>query len=212
MREPATRIELEGVVGRYGAQHGVGPVSGIVTGPGLTWVTGGNGFGKTTLLRLLAGLKAPAEGRISWHAGTDRLAARDLRGRIGFLTPDMRLYDELSARENLVFVARCRGVRDPGAASDEALADAGLSERAGERPSAFSSGQRQRLRLSASWIGSPEFLFLDEPSSNLDEAGSRWLWERVRRATRTAVCVVATSRRDEADEGAPCVDLGGGAA
>ena len=209
MSAAGVHIDMQAVVGRYGEHHAVGPVSGELEGPGVAWVTGGNGYGKTTLLRLLAGLKGPASGAVAWRRGAERLAARALTGRRGFLSPDVRLYEDLSALENLEFVAHCRGVARASSASREALADAGLLERGGERPSSFSSGQRQRLRLLAAWLGDPPFLFLDEPSSNLDESGSRWLWERVRERARTALCVVATNRREEVAAGEARIHLGG---
>lgn len=211
MSETAARIEMERVVGRYGDNLAVGPVSGHLEGAGVTWVTGGNGAGKTTLLRLLAGLKRPAEGRIAWRVGAGAVTARQLAGRLGFHSPEIRLYEELSAGENLEFVARCRGLARPRAASAEALSDCGLEGRGSWPPSAFSSGQRQRLRLAAAWIGEPPFLLLDEPSTNLDEAGIQWLWARLARLRTVSLCVVATNRREEVQPGDPRVELGGGA-
>jgi len=158
---------------------------------------------------LLAHQRHPAEGKVVWRHGGHDLEPRALTGRRGFLSPEVRLYEDLTALENLEFVARCRGVADVAAASRGALAEAGLLARGEERPSSFSSGQRQRLRLLACWLGEPPFLFLDEPASNLDASGAEWLWQRVRKCARQALCVVATNRREEVTAGEARIHLGG---
>ena len=205
----ACTVHLEGVVGRYGGRKAVGPVSAALEGPGLYWIIGPNGSGKSTLLRTLAGLKRPAEGSVRWSAGGRALGRGDLRARAGLAAPEIQLYEDLSARENLEFLARLRGVADAAGAAARGLEEAGLAARAHERPHAFSSGLRQRLRLTAAWIAEPGLLLLDEPSSNLDEAGRAWLWQRVRERARRALCVVATNHLDELAAAEPRLDLGG---
>lgn len=206
--DAACAVRLEGVVARYGTRKAVGPVSALLEGPGLYWIIGPNGSGKSTLLRTLAGLKRPSEGRVSWSAGGAALARSDLRRLAGLAAPEIQLYEDLSARENLEFLGRLRGVADPAAAARRGLEEAGLGARAEERPHAFSSGLRQRIRLTAAWIAEPQMLLLDEPSSNLDEPGRQWLWARVRERARRALCVVATNHLDELAAEEPRLDLG----
>jgi ABC-2 type transport system ATP-binding protein len=201
-------VHLESVVGRYGGRKAVGPVSAVLEGPGLFWVIGPNGSGKSTLLRAIAGLKRPSEGRVRWRAGAVELRRGDLRVLGGLAAPEIQLYEDLSARENLEFLARLRGVADAAGAAARGLEEAGLTARAHERPHAFSSGLRQRLRLTAAWVAEPRLLLLDEPSSNLDGPARAWLWERVRERARRALCVVATNHLDELAAGEPRIDLG----
>jgi ABC-type multidrug transport system ATPase subunit len=200
-------VHLEGVVARYGLRKAVGPVNAVLEGPGLYWIVGPNGSGKSTLLRTLAGLKRPSEGRVRWTAGGGALARGDLRRLAGLAAPEIQLYEDLSVRENLEFLGRLRGVADPAGAARGGLEQAGLEARGDERPHAFSSGLRQRIRLTAAWLAGPRLLLLDEPSSNLDEPGRDWLWAQVRERARRALCVVATNLLQEMGPAEPRLDL-----
>ncbi len=200
-------VQLGSVVARYGTRKAVGPVSAVLEGPGLYWIVGPNGSGKSTLLRTLAGLKRPAEGSVRWAADAVPLGRADLRRWAGLAAPEIQLYEDLSARENLEFLGRLRGLARPAEAAQSGLEEAGLAARGHERPHAFSSGLRQRLRLVASWLAEPRLLLLDEPSSNLDAAGRTWLWERVRERARRALCVVATNQLSELGADEPRLDL-----
>lgn len=203
-------VTLESAIARYGNRHGVGPVSARLEGPGLYWIVGPNGSGKSTLLRMVAGLRRPSAGSVSWSAGGNDLPRETLRAARALSSPDVQLYEDLSSRENLEFVAKLRGARDPAGAAGRALADAGIADRADERPRALSSGLRQRLRLAATWVAEPSILLLDEPSSNLDEAGRTWLWQRVRARSASALCVVATNQLQEVGSEEPRLSLGRG--
>jgi ABC-type multidrug transport system ATPase subunit len=98
-------------------------------------------------------------------------------------------------------------MRDPASAARRVLEDAALADRSEDRPGSFSSGLRQRLRLAAAWVAEPSILLLDEPSTNLDEAGRAWLWQRVRAISASAICLVATNQADEPGAAEPRLDL-----
>jgi heme exporter protein A len=144
-------------------------VSGEVASGGLLAVRGPNGAGKSTLLRCLAGLLAVDRGEIVAEEDGVRLASGERRRRVGFLAPDLALYDELSVAENLDLFARLRGV---AAADGRALA-----ERFGLPPArpwrALSSGMRQRLRWCFALLHRPRLVLLDEPFQNFDDEGER---------------------------------------
>ena len=200
-------IRLESVVGRYGERDVVGPLTVRFEGPGLYWILGPNGSGKSTLLRMIAGLKRPGSGRLRWLCQGREVAAARLRSLSGLAAPEIQLYRDLTVRENLEFLARLRangtkeGVR-------EALASAGIEHLAKERPMSLSSGQRQRARLAAAWLGHPELLLLDEPSSNLDAEARDWLYDEVRQRALGSLCLVTTNQRGEPADGEPRLDLG----
>lgn len=201
-------VVFDDVVARYGGRHAVGPISTRWDGPGLVWLTGPNGSGKSTLLRMVAGLKRPSEGKVVWQAGGAKLERRDLQHVRTLVNPEIQLYEELTLLENLEFIARMRGLADGPAICRAALADAGLEKRTEDHPKELSSGLRQRLKLTVTWLGQPTFVLLDEPSSNLDRWGRDWLFERVRQRAQNALCVVATNQLDEVQGGDGRLDLG----
>ncbi|HEV8481768.1 MAG TPA: ABC transporter ATP-binding protein [Candidatus Eisenbacteria bacterium] len=200
-------VRLENVVGRYGEKDVVGPLTVRFAGPGLYWILGPNGSGKSTLLRMMAGLKRPGAGRVRWLRGGEDLRADRLRHVSGIAAPEIQLYRDLSLRENLEFLARLRG-NGARAGVRVALERAGMEGLADAQPMSLSSGQRQRARLAAAWLGDPELLLLDEPSTNLDAEARDWLYAEVRARARDTLCVVTTNQRQEPAASEPRLDLG----
>ena len=136
----------------------------------LTVVTGANGAGKTSLLRLLAGLSALSSGSAT-VAGVD-LAVGDLRllrRRVGWLGHEGSFYDDLSVRENLVFAART--LERPIDDVESVVALVGLSSRIDTTSRQLSAGQRRRLGLAWILLRRPQLWLLDEPYASLDDDG-----------------------------------------
>ena len=169
----------------------------LEVGPGKpVAVVGANGSGKSTLLLILAGLVAPTSGAVRLEVDGRVVAPEDVPRAVGFAAPTLQLYDTLSARENLAFLATARGLPEADARIDRVLERVGLAGRADERVAAFSTGMRQRLRLGTALLHRPPVLLLDEPGATLDEAG-RSLTESVI-GDPEAVVVVATNDPSEA--------------
>ncbi|RMH81659.1 MAG: ABC transporter ATP-binding protein [Actinomyces sp.] len=136
---------------------------------------GPNGAGKTTTVRLLDGVLRPDRGSAT-VLGLDPVSqGREVRRRTGVLTENAGLDDRLTARENLEFTARLRGVerREARRRAGEALERFGMAELADRRTVGFSTGQRKRVALARALLHDPELLFLDEPTSGLDPAATR---------------------------------------
>lgn len=163
-------LRFTGLCRRFGRLKVLENVSGELSEGGLLAVRGANGSGKSTLLRCLAGLLAVDRGEIELERAGASLDAAERRRAVGFVAPDLALYDELTVAENLSLFARLRGLgdRDPGAA----LATR-LDLPAGRPWRALSSGMRQRLRWAWALLHGPRLLLLDEPFQNLDESGER---------------------------------------
>jgi ABC-2 type transport system ATP-binding protein len=136
---------------------------------------GPNGAGKTTTVRLLNGVLLPDRGEAR-VLGLDPTVDGDaIRRRTGVLTENAGLDERLTARENLVFAARIRGITRVAANErvDELLGRFGMMDRANDQVQGFSTGQRKRLALARALLHDPEVLFLDEPTSGLDPAATR---------------------------------------
>jgi heme exporter protein A len=165
---PDTVLRFEGLRRRFGRLAVLEGVSGELSDGGALLVTGPNGSGKSTLLRCLAGLLAPDAGTIELRQDGRALDAAARRRSVGYVAPDLALYEELTAGENLAFFARLRGV--PAERGRDLLDRLGLpAERAA---GALSSGMRQRLRWVWALLHRPRLLLLDEPFQNFDAAGA----------------------------------------
>ena len=141
---------------------------------------GPNGAGKTTLLRVLATLTSPSSGAAT-VAGLDLASeAEAVRFRIGYIGHRPHLYEELTARENLLFFARMYGLRDGPDRAERLLARIGLTAKARDRVGNFSRGQLQRLALARGILHEPSLLLLDEPDTGLDAGALSLLGDLVR--------------------------------
>jgi heme exporter protein A len=195
---PATRPVTSSVLAfrdvrrRFGRLPVLRGVSGRVESGEVLVVTGPNGSGKSTLLRCLAGLLAPDSGEIDYRepgagGGDGILGAAERRLRIGYVAPDLALYEELTAGENLDLFARLRRV--PRQRGGELLARLSLPpERA---VGALSSGMRQKLRWAWALLHRPRLLLLDEPFQNLDAGGEAVVRELLDEHLAAGLAVIA---------------------
>ena len=192
-------IVLAGAGKRFGAHTALQPTDLVVQRGEAALLAGANGAGKSTLLRLVAGLCRPSQGTVL-IGGCDLQRAPETRATIGLLSHQILLYDELTARENLLFFARLYSLNDGGARADEALAAAGLAPRQDHRVGGFSRGMKQRLALARATLHRPSVLLLDEPFTGLDAAAGTALRERLCRFRADGVtCLLVTHRFDEAE-------------
>lgn len=181
-------IEWIGLTKSFGRRRLFADVNGSVAPGDRLVVTGLNGVGKSTLLRIVAGLARADKGTVRRF---------DTAQCLGYAAPDMSLYPELTGRENLEFVAALsrQGRRAVGAM----LERVGLV-RAADRPlRAYSTGMRQRLKLAAALLPCPQILILDEPTVALDTIGVQLVDEIVEQHTASGGgCIVATNDPAEA--------------
>lgn len=159
---------------RFGSQLVIDKLSFDATDT-VVAIAGRNGSGKTTLMRCLAGLIRPSAGTVEWTF-EGKLADREMvRRNVGLAGPWLQLYREMTCRENLNFLAKLHVLPDPQARIDETLDWVGLTPQASNRYGSLSSGQQQRLKIASAILHRPSALLLDEPGSNLDEAGTQMI-------------------------------------
>lgn len=187
-------LTLESVSAGYGARTVFRGISLSLRAGEILVVSGSNGSGKSTLLRLLCGLQKPSSGTIhySWQAGT-AYAPAEVPHLLGWVAPDLALYRELTARENLRFFAAVRGIPPDDARSDALLLQVGLDGRGDDVVAAYSSGMVQRLRYAYALLHQPPVLLLDEPTVTLDERGAGVVAQIVSAQRQQGITVIATN-------------------
>ena len=206
----AVEVRAEKLSHRYGRrQTGIASLEFAFAGPGAVAVTGPNGSGKSTLLRILAGLLRPSEGRTLVRVEGRALAPSERRRALGLATPELAFYEEFTAAENLRFAGETHGLADPGRAAREALELVGLSPRADDKVSGYSSGMKQRLRLAFALLHQPSLLLLDEPGSHLDDAGRAAVRAVVARQSERGLVLIATNDAQEIQLAERCLELHG---
>jgi ABC-2 type transport system ATP-binding protein len=162
---------------------------------------GSNGAGKTTVVKILSTLLGADGGSACVNGFDVWTQAADVRESIS-LTGQFAAVDEiLTGRENLVLVARLRHRDNPGAVADELLKRFTLTEAGARRVSTYSGGMRRRLDIAMSLIGSPEALFLDEPTTGLDPQARLEVWDVIRTLAKRGTTVLLTTQYlDEAEQ------------
>lgn len=163
---------------------------------------GPNGSGKSTTIRMLCGLLKPSDGGAEVLGRSVPRDAEALRRSIGYMTQKFSLYEDLSAEENLEFLATVYAVpRDRRRACiDAALEDYRLIAQRRQRAGTMSGGQKQRLALAAATLHQPELLILDEPTSAVDPQSRRDFWDKLfELAGRGTTILVSTHYMDEAE-------------
>ncbi len=165
-------------------------------------ITGSNGSGKSTLVRILAGVQTPTRGRVTLRCGGRDVDDADRPFLTALVAPYLNVYDGFSPRENLEFIARARRLADADRRIEATLERVSLGDRVDDFVGTFSSGMKQRMRFAAALLADPPLVLLDEPTSNLDEAGIRTVDGIIRACTDEGkVVIVATN---DADEAAAC--------
>jgi len=160
---------------------------------------GPNGSGKTTTIRMMCGLLTPNAGSGQCLGFDIVKQSTQIKERVGYMTQKFSLYEDLSIRENLDFMARMYRLKDRRNRVDTALAVLGLADRQTQLAATLSGGWKQRLALAACLIHDPKLLLLDEPTAGVDPKARRDFWDEIRTLSAQGVTVlVSTHYMDEA--------------
>jgi ABC-2 type transport system ATP-binding protein len=186
-------IEVQGLTKRYGAFTAVRDLS-FAVGPGeVLGLVGPNGAGKTSTLRCIAGI-------IPATAGTVRIAGSELatdpvaaKRALAFLPDEPRLFDYLTVRQHLAFVARIYGLADYEDTARTLLEELELADKVNALPGELSRGMKQKLVIACGLLHQPRAIFFDEPLTGLDPLGIRRMKDSILRRARAGAAIVLSS-------------------
>src|SRR5712691_8889035 len=197
---PDIALDVQGLTKSFEGRTVVRDLSMQVKRGTIYGFLGPNGSGKTTTIRMLCGLLTPDSGH-GTCLGYDILTESDkIKRFVGYMTQRFSLYEDLSVRENLEFVARIYGMTNPEKASREMIARLGLKGREGQVAGELSGGWKQRLALGACTLPNPQLLLLDEPTAGVDPKARREFWSEIHTLAAAGLTVlVSTHYMDEAE-------------
>jgi ABC-2 type transport system ATP-binding protein len=183
-------ISVEHLTKRYGSSLALDDVSFGVDAGEVVGVLGPNGAGKTTTIEILEGFRLPTAGSVRVLGRPPAAGGRRLKNRVGIVLQSAGSDSTLTVREAVgLYATFYRPRRPPGEVIAEVMLEGTERTRIGQ----LSGGQRRRLDLALALVGHPEVLFLDEPTTGLDPAARRRIWEVIGRLRARGVAVVLTS-------------------
>jgi ABC-2 type transport system ATP-binding protein len=175
-------LEIKGVKKKLGKREIIKGIDLSVEEGEIFGFLGPNGAGKTTTIRMLVGLIAPNEGDISICGNNVQTQKEKALENVGAVVENPELYRYLSGRENLMQIARIRGVSKEEI--QKLIETVGLKDRIDDKVRKYSLGMKQRLGLAAALIGNPKLLILDEPTNGLDPSGIMDFREVVKKSAK----------------------------
>ncbi len=194
-------IKIENLTKSFGSNNAIDHVTTTIPKGRITGLVGPDGAGKTTLIRLMAGLMLPSSGSIEIN-GIDTVKNQtELHTLLGYMPQKFGLYEDLTVMQNLNLYADLRGVSERSQIFEHLLHFTSLSPFTDRLARWLSGGMKQKLGLACALMGKPEFLLLDEPSVGVDPISRRELWTMVYQLVEEGVTVIwSTAYLDEAEK------------
>lgn len=193
-------IDVTGLNKYFGKKHVVRDLSLQVRRGEIFGFLGPNGSGKTTSIRILCGLLTPDSGSGTCLGFDIVRETASIKREVGYMTQRFSLWEDLTIRENLEFIARMYGMQQRSQAVAEAINRLGLTSRQNQLAGTLSGGWKQRLSLAACMLHQPKLLLLDEPTAGVDPKARRDFWNEINELAGSGITVlVSTHYMDEAE-------------
>ena len=194
-------IEAKGLTKRFGPKTAVNQLDLTVPEGELFALLGVNGAGKTTTIRMLTCLSAATEGECSICGHSCQQESAAVKALIGISPQDTAVAENLTVRENLMFMAQVYGFdrKESQRRTQELLGQFGMEEVASSRAKTLSGGWKRRLSIAMALIGGPRVLFLDEPTLGLDVLARRELWRVIEGLKGKITILLTTHYMEEAE-------------
>ncbi len=188
-------IETKELTKRYGDLIAVNNLNLKVREGEVFGLLGPNGSGKTTTILMLLGLTEPTSGSVRVLGFDPARQPLSVKSRVGYLPELVGFYDDLTARENMIYIAKLNGLprREAYKRIERALEQVGLKDVADKPVATFSRGMRQRLGLAEILIKEPKLIILDEPTQGLDPEGAREFLELIRELKGRGITILLSS-------------------
>lgn len=188
-------IHTQDLTKKYGSFVAVDHLNLDVFSGEVFGLLGPNGAGKTTTILMLLGLTEPTSGTVRVLGLDPARKPLSVKSRVGYLPDQVGFYDELTARENLNYIARLNGIPDQEIDKrvSDALARVGLEKVAGKRVRTFSHGMRRRLGLADVLVKQPQLIIMDEPTSGLDPEASHQFLDMIRNLKEEGITFLVSS-------------------
>lgn len=186
-------IEVDGLTKRYGTFTAVRQLSFAARPGEVLGLVGPNGAGKTSTLRCLAGIIPATAGRVriaGHELAEDPVAAKRT---LAFFPDEPRLFDYLTVRQHLAFVARIYGVKEHAQIAQPLLEEFEIADKADQLPGELSRGMKQKLAIACGLLHRPQVLFFDEPLTGLDPLGIRRMKQSIRQRARDGATIMLSS-------------------
>jgi ABC-2 type transport system ATP-binding protein len=200
MTPQASAIHVHGLEKSYKKLHVLRGVDFDVQRGSIFALLGSNGAGKTTIVKILATLLKADAGTAGVNGFDVATQSANVRESISLTGQFAAVDEKLTGRENLVLVARLRHLRDPGTIADDLLTRFSLTDAGKRTVSTYSGGMRRRLDIAMSLIGTPEVVFLDEPTTGLDPEARIEVWESIKELAAGGTTVLLTTQHLEEAE------------
>jgi ATP-binding cassette, subfamily A (ABC1), member 3 len=198
--QPRSNLRMLNLVKKFGDFTAVNDVSLEIESGGVTCLLGHNGAGKTTIIDMMTGFQVPTSGAIYLNGNNIHQNSDHLYGKVGYASSHDPLFDELSVEDFLILIAKLRGFTD---ARGEALRvghESNLVPFMFKKIRECSGGTKRRVSIASAMIGSPQIIFLDEPSTGVDPENRRALWEMIKNLKRPDRLIFLTTHHLEEAE------------